>query len=674
MALRLLVLALGSRLFGQTAGGDVPSVEEILRTQITSVGRKAQQVAKAPAAVFVLTQEDIRRSGATNLPDLLRIVPGMVVARINGADWAISARGDARQFSNKMLIMIDGRSVYGRLFSGVFWNAQDVFLEDVERIEVIRGPGAVMWGSNAVNGVINIISRKSSATQGGLVTLGTGTDDRGLVAMRYGGRWGDRLSYRVWGKFNEREYRSAGDLMFRPDPEYGPTARPLIGERGQRADTGRQIRAGFRMDWEKSAQDNVTVMGEMYGLEYRQDSWLIGSGGRVDRQYSRDEPWGGNALARWTRTSSADRETTVQLWGDHAVQRGTLYTIGVTTLDAEVQHRRKFGENNELHLGGGYRMTSDSIDSVPFQFRPAQRRDGLWNGVIRDEYQLVPGKLTLSAGLRGEHNAYTGFEFQPSVRLLYAPVKQQAWWVAWSRAVRTPSRTENDTERMALGVTFFDQLPIPLQLRGDTGFLSERLHAFEAGYRFERKQRWSMDLAWFENRYSRLSSAEPGRLLMQLLPTGLDLRQEIVFRNGQQGVSRGAELALAGTLRPWWRMHGSYSYLRTMRDRSPGFSGIEGRIVGSDPSHQVKLRSMWNLGKRWQADVSVYGVGRVPWRNVPGYVRADTRLSWRPSRTQEWSLVGQDLFSHGRLEWQPELYIFAIPTRRALILRWTVHF
>lgn len=675
----VFVCLAAAAVYGQSpAAADDLSVEEILRTQITSVGRKAQQVAKAPAAVYVITQEDIRRSGATSIPDLLRIVPGLVVARINGSTWAISARGDARQYSQKMLVLIDGRSVYGRLFSGVFWNAQDVLLEDIDRIEVIRGPGAVMWGSNAVNGVISIITKSSQATQGGLVTLGMGSDDRGLVGFRYGGRRGERLAYRFWGKFNARQYRDAGTAIYRPSVTYPNTGPSLVPDLTMAGDDGQLWRTGFRVDWERSARETLTVLGELYGQRYSQSSWLLGQGAQLRQLYSRDTPAGGNFLARWSRSVAAGEDTTVQLYVDRANQTGTLYDVRVDTVDAEIQHRRLLAENNELHVGGGYRLTLDSLRNGPFQFRPGSRSGALWNGVIRDEHQLIARKLTLSAGLRAEHNGYTGFALQPSVRLLFTPSKEQAWWLSWSRAVRTPSRVEADTEALPIGIFFapqrgLGQTPVLLQVLGSSSVGNERVSASEAGFRLQRRQLWSFDVALFYNRYERLSSVAYGSFHASFAPV-VDLRQDVIFSNGRYGTSRGAEVALTGTPRSWWRLQGSYSYLRSVSDPYPGVTGLVGHSSALDPAHQVKMQSFWNLGRRWQADLSFYGVGPVRGRNVPGYLRADTRISWRPTRNQDWSFVTQDLFNNGRLEWEPDLFVYSIPTRRAVILRWTVQF
>ena len=664
--------------FGQPQGTDDLSVEEILRTQITSVGRKAQQVAKAPAAVYVITQEDIRRSGATSIPDLLRIVPGLIVARINGSTWAISARGDARQYSQKMLVLIDGRSVYGRSFSGVFWNSQDLLLEDIDRIEVIRGPGAVMWGSNAVNGVISIITKNSHATQGGLLTLGTGSDDRGLAGFRYGGRIGDRLAYRVWGKFNARDYRAAGTPVYRPNVTYPNAGHSLVPDLTLTGDDGQLWRAGFRLDWERSPRETVTLLGELYALRYTQSSWLIGQGARLQQILSRDTPAGGNFLARWSRSVTAGEDTTVQLYVDRANQTGALYSLRVDTIDAEIQHRRLLAESNELHVGVGYRLTLDSLVNGPFQFRPGSRSGGLWNAVIRDEHQLIARKLTLSAGLRGEHNGYTGFALQPSIRLLFTPAKDQAWWLSWSRAVRTPSRVEADTDALPIGIYYaslpnLGRTPVLLQVRGSSLFGNERVAASEAGFRLQRRQLWSLDVALFYNRFERLSSVAYGQFHASISPS-IDLRQDVYFSNGRHGTSRGGEVAISGAPRSWWRLHGSYSYLRSVSSPYPGLTGLVGYSPALDPAHQAKLQSFWNLGRRWQVDLSLYGVGRVPERKLPGYLRADTRISWRPARNQEWSFVTQDLFNNGRLEWEPDLFVYSIPTRRAVILRWTLQF
>jgi len=237
-----------------------------------------------------------------------------------------------------------------------------------------------------------------------------------------------------------------------------------------------------------------------------------------------------------------------------------------------------------------------------------------------------------------------------------------------------PRRGERDLQQLPLGLSSFQQLPVLLQVRGNQAFLSERVHATEAGFRWQHRQRWSVDLALFHNRYTRLASLEPGQLHIEWRQPVPDIRQDLIFSNGRQGVNCGGELSLSANLRPWWRLLGSYSYLNTVSDRATNFAGVDGRLTRMDPAHQAKLQSHWNLGQRWQADVSLYAVGRVVQRPVPGYLRADTRLSWRPSRIQEWSFITQDLFNNGRLEWQPELFIYAIPTRRAVLLRWTFQF
>ena len=324
------------------------SVEEILGLQVTSVGRKAQQVAKAPAAVYVITQEDIRRSGATNIPDLLRIVPGMMVARINAKTWAISSRGGTAQSANKMQVMVDGRTVYNRLFSGVFWDAQDLLLEDIDRIEVIRGPGALMWGSNAVNGVIHIITKSTRDTQGSLLTLGGGNEERVFSGFRYGGKIGERFSYRVWGKQNYRRFYFDGAQLYRRNSFQIPGEARVVSDGSGQDQDGMTLRAGFRMDWQKSPKDSLMLSGMLYGNSTSLESWIMQPGAIVQRLRSDESAPGGNLLARWVRSSSADSETSIQFWADRSRRSVPSYAIRLDAMDAEVQHRRMLSENNEF--------------------------------------------------------------------------------------------------------------------------------------------------------------------------------------------------------------------------------------------------------------------------------------------------------------------------------------
>lgn len=650
------------------------SVEEILGLQITSVGRKAQQVAKAPAAVYVITQEDIRRSGATTIPDLLRIVPGLVVARINGNSWAISSRGGARQFANKMQVMIDGRPVYNRLFSGVYWDAQDLILEDIDRIEVVRGTGSVMWGSNAVNGVIHIITKAAQETQGSQITLGTGNEERAFSSYRYGGRVGERFFYRIWGKQNYRQYYAPGSPLIRRKLIETPGQRRSVSDGFSDDQDGSALRMGFRLDWQKSAQDTVQVSGMIFRNSFSLESWQLGTGRVPDRLRAEEEAPGGNVLARWVRSKSSDSETSVQFWADRTRRDSQLYKLRLDAVDLEVQHRRLLSENNEIHLGAGYRLTTDNLTSDrAFRFREQARTDSLSNLMIRDEHQWFSRRVTVSAGIRVEQNTYTGFEWQPAFKFLFAPAKSHSFWGGWSRAVRTPSRAERDTTTFPIGQSEFQGLPVLIDLVGNQNLQAELVREWSAGYRYQQRQRWSIDLNLFHNRLTGLTSIELGERSLEFAPSLL-VRQRVSNGNGREGTSRGFEFTGSASLKSWWKIHGSYSYLSSFSRAKPDSTDPTQYISGEEPRHQFKMRSLWNLSKRWQFDVSGYAIDRIPAYQVPGKLRIDSRLGWRPTRSHELSFVVQDWLDQRRLEFQSELFAYAVPVHRSMILRWTVRF
>lgn len=650
------------------------SVEEILGLQVTSVGRKAQQLANAPAAVYVITQEDIRRSGANSIPDLLRIVPGLVVARISGNAWAISARGGTRQFANKMQVMVDGRPVYNRLFSGVFWDTLDLMLEDIDRIEVIRGAGAVMWGSNAVNGVIHIITKSTKDTLGSLLTLGTGNEDVAFSAFRFGGKRGERLSYRLWGKQNFRAFYAPGSSLVRQKTLVSQGESRLVSDGFADDQDASALRSGFRLDWQKSAQDSLELSGMLYRNQNNMEAWFFEPGASANRFSTNEVTPGGNLLARWTHLSSKAAETTYQFWVDRSIRNSQLYEIRLDAVDADVQHRRKISENNELHLGAGYRLTGDSlIGNKTFRFAPSSRTDSLSNVMLRNEHQWLQSRLTLSAGIRAEHNAYTGFEWQPSIRLLFTPTKSQSLWASYSRAVRTPSRAEHDSDSVPLARTTIESIPVLLDFTGNRQMNAERIKEWALGYRYQRRQRWSLDVSAFRNSLTSLASVEPGRLELKPGPE-LRLRQLLFTGNGRVGLFQGIEVAGSGTITQNWKVHGSYSFLAQRTDVASGSRDIYGPLTREEPRSQFKFRSLYNLSRQWQFDTSLYRVASIPVQEIPSRLRIDTRLGWRPNRKHDLSIVAQDLLDQRQLEFPSELFVYAVPVRRTILLRWTVRF
>jgi iron complex outermembrane receptor protein len=450
------------------ADGDLTemSIEDLMSVEVTTVSRKAQRLSDSAAAVFVITNEDIRRSGVTSIAEALRMVPGLEVARISANSWAITARGFNGQYANKLLVLMDGRSVYDPLYSGVFWNVQDALLEDVARIEVIRGPGASLWGANAVNGVINIITKPAAETQGGLATGGFGNEEKAFGALRYGGKIGNTAHYRLYGKYFDRD-----------DSE------SLQG--GEAHDGWNIARGGGRIDWRFSDQDELTVQGDYYDGE-------VGNEGTY---YSLSPPYatpliesspvsGGNLIGRWQRQIAPDSDLELQAYVDRAEWEIPLVKETRDTVDVDFQHRFGMGKRQEILWGLGYRWTRGALDvGRGVTFDDEDRRDQLFSLFVQDNISLLPDRLSLTIGSKFEHNDYTGLEVQPNIRLLWLADDRNTFWSAVSRAVRTPGMVEHDarlTQQVIPGTPIME-----ITLEGNKDYRSETVTAYEAGYRWK---------------------------------------------------------------------------------------------------------------------------------------------------------------------------------------------
>lgn len=614
------------------------SIEDLMAMEVTTtVARKAQPVSKTAAAVFVITAEDIRRSGATSIPELLRMVPGLEVARIDANKWAISARGFNGYIANKLLVLMDGRTVYSQLYSGVYWDLQDTLIEDIARIEVIRGPGASLWGANAVNGVINIVTKNASETQGGLVAAGTGTEERFFTSLRYGGQMGDDAHYRVYGKFYDRD----GGLM--------------PGD-GEAEDQWQTVRGGGRADWKPSDKNAFTLQGDYYDNR---------SGG-LSTFPDLDPPYytiydddtrqsGGNLLGRWQHTRSADADFILQLYLDRAKRIYPVLSETRDTYDLDFQHRFAVGRRQEVMWGLGYRLVHAEIEnSDVVSFRNDDRRDQLFSFFVQDEISLLPEKLSLLLGSKFEKNDYTGYETQPNARLLLTPSRQHTFWSAVSRAVRTPSQAEHDAflVQQIIPGTPYDTM---VALQGNEDYRSEELTAYEIGYRFHPKETVSVDLALFYNEYDHLRSVETGT--PYVVPPYLIV--PVVAGNKVKGSTHGAELALEYQPLSWWRLMGAYTYLEI--DLAP-YDGSSDTFYlateGESPKHQVSLRSTMDLSGGWEIDLWGRYVDALSAQDISSYVTMDARLGWRPTDAWQISLVGQNLLSPSHREFNSELIEF----------------
>jgi iron complex outermembrane recepter protein len=585
------------------------SLEELINVAVTvtSVSKREEPLHDSAAAIFVLSNEDLRRSGATTVADALRLVPGMQVASIDSSNWAVSARGFNQQFANKLLVMIDGRAVYSPLFSGVHWDVQQVFLDDVDRIEVIRGPGATVWGANAVNGVINILSKSARDTQGSLLYGGGGDVRRVLGGARHGGRINDNSYYRVHGSYQlNHDFRQADDQSANDRWELG--------------------QGGFRIDHYTHNDGHLTWQGD-------------GHAGRLANRTG--DMHGFNTLGRWTQPISDRSSYEVQVYFDHTYRDDSLAEHSVNTADLTVQHTFGLGDRNNVIWGGGYRFADARLHQAnhpALSLLDDRISVHLFSAFVQNEFQIIPDQFTFTLGTKVEHNDYTGFEVQPSARLAFKPAPNQTVWGAASRAVRTPSGIEGvPLIGIATGAPIVGPdggLYVPTFI-GNKDLESEVLWAYEIGYRIQPHRRVSVDVAAFYNRYRNLIGAQP-TVFIPGSPVGI-LRVDPV--NSHRGETYGGEAVVTFAPIDAWRLSGSYSLL-LMNIRGDPASDAESLELNA-PTHQVVLRSAYDFTQSTSLDAQLRYVDNV--HNVSSYVTADLRLAWRPTVNLELSLVGQNL-------------------------------
>lgn len=580
------------------------TLEDLANIEISSVLKRPERLSDAAAAVYVITSEDIRRSGYTSIPEILRLAPNLQVARDDSSNYAITARGFNSRSANKLEVLIDGRSAYTPLNSGVFWDVQDTLIEDIERIEVISGPGGTLWGSNAVNGVINIITRSSRDTQGTLLSGGAGTKERGAGA-RHGGKLGEDTTYRLYAKGFSRDstQNSSGtDLQ----------------------NSWNTQQAGFRID-STSAADTFTLQGDAY-------DGLIHQRALADKTIS-----GANLLGRWNRALADDANIQVQAYYDRT-QRNYPGSAGfgevLDTYDIDVQHRFRWRKDHDIVWGGGYRRQNDHVDNSQFlQFLPTQKTLSRANIFVQDSIALSePLKLTL--GLKLEHNNYTGLEWQPNARLAWKLDDRTLLWSAISRAVRTPSRVDREFFVPAIPLLGFPGFVV-----GD--FTSETLTAYEVGYRTQPTADTSFSVSTFYNVYDDLRSLErsagPGSAL--------------VIGNKMKGNTYGVEMWGNYRVNNWWRLSAGYNYLKKDLSLKSGSTDTTSLAAAeTDPRHQFSLRSAMNLAHDVELDVSLRSIGTLSSTQVPRYTAFDARLGWWVAKDVEVSLTALNLLDKGHPE------------------------
>jgi iron complex outermembrane recepter protein len=610
------------------------SLEELMGIEISSAAKRPQRLSDAATAIHAIGREEIRRSGATNLPELLRTVPGVQVSRIDGSRYAVSIRGFSSRYSGKLLILQDGRTLYSPLFSGTYWEAQDVLLEDVERIEVIRGSGGTLWGANAVNGVINIITRQAKDTQGTYVGIKGGSLENG-VALRHGAALDNGAYARAYAKIDRH------DGM---DTASGSAAH----------DAWRQERAGFRIDMAPSASDKVTVQGDVFEARSQQ-SVLVMPGPMAPPAFVPDtaRSTGINLLARWQHETSAKESWHLQAFADQTKQADVMQAHRIDTVDLEWQHRLPLTSSQDLTWGLGLRSVDQQLDGgYTVSMNPSKLGQMLYSGFVQDEIQLHED-VHLTLGTKLEHNAFTGLETQPSARLQWRATPTDNVWVAASRAVATPSLASTSA------VAHVGLQPVPslgnavLGVRGNPNLQSEVVKSFELGYRGQFGPSVTLDAAGFYNQYDKLVSREYRSLSFTPYPL-----IPLVFDNAMEGKTYGTEWSANWQISPDWRLHGSYSWLKMDLRAKAGGSGIVGfGAAGSSPQHMVQLHSLHKLGHDLELDANVYYTSQLSFAkqfgttSVPGFTRLDLRLGWRPSRDVEVNLIGRNLLQKRHQEY-----------------------
>lgn len=599
------------------------SLEELMNVVVTSVSRKAQTLAKTAAAAYVIQAEEIRRSGATNIPEALRLAPGVQVAAIGANKWAVSIRGQADRFSNKLLVLVDGRSVYSPLFSGVIWETLDVPLENIERIEVIRGPGASIWGTNAVNGVINIITRSAFDTLGGFASVAAGDEMRGQGLARYGSSPDPDTAIQLYAKAQTN------------DPG-------VFAAGGKGADDWQTRSAGFKLEHLLN-QDTFRFEGGLITSKAGDEIMMINPTS-ISPQRATQEMRSGHLLGHWESAPGESGQKSFQVYADHSDYDHIVLSERRTTLDLEFQQSLNPSPNQALTWGLGYRYSKDRIvTSSVISLPESETSTSLYSVYLQDEITLAPERWRLSLGARLEHNDYTGYEFQPNLRLLWTPDTQSSLWASIARAIRSPSRVER-------GGTVTLPLSPASALQLDNGLSTEeKLDALDLGWRYQFNRAFSLDMSAFAYRYSNLrDSAITGLPIAQ--PGGYVFIPSI-NSNANSANASGFEVSLDWRPRTAWRVQAAYSYFDSTVHLAPG--RLSSGYADTTPAHLLSLRASLEMSSKLHGDAWLRHVSHITNGSfsIPAYTTLDLRLAWQAKPTLELSLTGQNLLDSAHLEY-----------------------
>lgn len=582
------------------------SLEDLADLEVTSVSRTPQPLSSAPAAIFVITQQDIHRSGAQGIPDVLRLAPNLTVAQTGSGEYDISARGMSgneafQNFPNKLLVLIDGRSVYTPLFSGVYWDAQHVPLETIDRVEVISGPGAALWGPNAVNGVVNIITRNAAETPGAYARLTAGAEQTS-AGLRLGSKLNDAAHYRVYV-----------DGLWQSDTNTvgGPSAN----------DSRRRLQAGFRFDAALSGRDAFVLQGDIYE-------------GRKDQLGADQDIAGHNILARWSRSEPDGSELSVQGYYDYYQRLNEAQGVArleLSTWSLEAQQRFGLWNGHDIVIGGGMRSEDYTVTgTASLLFDPASRTLTRANLFIQDTVRLSDS-VQLTAGLKAEDDPFEDVALLPNLRIAWTPFEDFLVWGAVSRAIRSPTPFDRDVRENVGGVLF---------LRGNEDFQSEQLIAYELGLRVQPVSNATVSGTFFHHDYDDLRSIEITDVTF--LP--------LVWGNGMAGEASGLEVWADLDVTPWWRLSASYAYVDTDFAFKAGASGLGGvQQGGVDPPHRATIGSAFDLGAL-KADARLRYVDALTYSDVPSYIELDARLGWQIQDGVELAVVGRNLLDDAHLE------------------------
>lgn len=598
---------------------DSPIKLDLKDVEIFSASKEKEPTFKAAASVYVLSSDDIRRSGATNVPEALRLVPGLEVYRSSSSRWSVTSRGFGRLYDNKVLVMIDGREIHSSVFTGTNWDTSDLVLEDIDRIEIVRGGSTTTWGANSLNGVIHIITKKAQYTQGGYASVLYGNQEKN-AEVRYGSRIKDDIFYRTWAKKVHRNETKSIDY--------------LRGKQFEGAgDEWGMSKAGFRVDWQKSVRDEITFQGDAH--DGKEDQTLFIPTKETSPVYDSEHVSGLNLDARWKHAISKTDSTNLHFYIDTTSRKSQLYSIDRNIFNLDGEYHLQPIDHNKLKLGFGYRYTMDEMrdgkvgNLLVNDFTPEKENTQLFNAFFQDTHSIIPEKLDLTIGGKFEHHYITGDHFMPSAQLKWTPNNENTVWTSASKGVREPSKLETNLRRLTSNLG-----PYKIYWQGNSDFKAEEIISYEMGYRNRSFSKVELDISAFYNNYTNVRTFEPNLAKLQY-----ELYNRATART--EGVNASANISVLNN----WNVVLGYSYLdmdiKFNQDSADTLSQYD---AGVSPHHQLQVQSRWNVTRNIDFDATFYYVGNLHTVGIESYKRTDLRVAWRPITNLELSIVGQKLF------------------------------